>query len=66
MHDEWSLQDSVTFYCSFCGEPNDIDVDPSAGRRQSMIEDCQVCCRPNDVIITVENDGSVSTRVSQS
>jgi hypothetical protein len=35
------------FQCAGCGEWNAIHVDPSAGRRQSYVEDCQVCCKPN-------------------
>jgi hypothetical protein len=35
------------FQCVGCGEWNDANVDESAGRIQSYIEDCQVCCRPN-------------------
>jgi 5-enolpyruvylshikimate-3-phosphate synthase len=31
-------------------------VDESAGRRQSYIEDCQVCCKPN--VLRVEYDTS--------
>lgn len=35
------------FRCAYCGEPNDLFVDPSGGDTQSYVEDCQVCCRPN-------------------
>jgi hypothetical protein len=35
------------FYCAGCGEWNETFVDSSAGIRQSYVEDCQVCCRPN-------------------
>lgn len=35
------------YACAGCGEWNEISVDPSAGRRQSYVEDCQVCCKPN-------------------
>jgi len=35
------------FQCAGCGEWNETDVDSSAGRRQSYVEDCQVCCKPN-------------------
>jgi hypothetical protein len=31
-------------------------VDESAGRRQSDIEDCQVCCKPN--LLRVEYDSA--------
>ncbi len=38
---------SAGFQCAGCGEWNETTVDPSAGRHQSYIEDCQVCCKPN-------------------
>jgi hypothetical protein len=44
------------FQCAGCGEWNTTTVDSSAGRRQSYVEDCQVCCKPN--ILQVEYDVS--------
>ena len=35
------------FQCAGCGEWNATTVDESAGRSQSYIEDCQICCKPN-------------------
>lgn len=35
------------FACAGCGEWNETSVDESAGRHQSYVEDCQVCCKPN-------------------
>jgi hypothetical protein len=35
------------FQCAGCGEWNEAPVDESAGRKQSYVQDCQVCCRPN-------------------
>ena len=35
------------FVCAGCGEWNETTVDASAGRRQSYVEDCEVCCKPN-------------------
>ncbi|HTA50117.1 MAG TPA: CPXCG motif-containing cysteine-rich protein [Verrucomicrobiae bacterium] len=35
------------FQCAGCGEWNSTSVDVSAGDRQSYVEDCQVCCKPN-------------------
>jgi hypothetical protein len=29
-------------------------VDPSGGRRQQYVEDCQVCCKPN--VLRVDYD----------
>ena len=42
------------FQCAGCGEWNSTTVDATAGRRQSYVEDCQVCCKPN--ILLVEYD----------
>ena len=35
------------YTCAGCGEWNETTVDESAGNRQSYVEDCQVCCKPN-------------------
>jgi hypothetical protein len=35
------------YVCAGCGEWNESSVDESAGGRQSYVEDCQVCCKPN-------------------
>jgi hypothetical protein len=35
------------FQCAGCGEWNSTAVDEFAGRRQSYVEDCQICCKPN-------------------
>ena len=43
------------FQCAGCGECNHTTVDESAGRRQSYVEDCQVCCKPN--LLRIECDG---------
>jgi hypothetical protein len=40
------------FQCAGCGEWNETQVDSSAGTRQSYVEDCQVCCKPNVLRIT--------------
>jgi len=42
------------FQCAGCGGCNQTSVDESAGRRQSYIEDCQVCCKPN--LLRIEYD----------
>jgi hypothetical protein len=46
----------VTYSCAFCGEENDVLVDPSGGRRQTFTEDCTVCCRPNLITLVFEGD----------
>ncbi|WP_293752533.1 CPXCG motif-containing cysteine-rich protein [uncultured Paraglaciecola sp.] len=45
--------------CPYCGETIDILLDTSVPQ-QNYIEDCQVCCRPITVDVTVGYDGEVS------
>ena len=44
--------------CPYCGEENEIAVDPGSGESQDYIEDCQVCCQPWRVSVTYDNTGS--------
>ncbi len=46
----------TTYQCAYCGELNDLLVDPSGGPLQHLVEDCQVCCRPNDLTIELTDD----------
>lgn len=43
------------FFCPYCGEQISILVDPGE-EEQRYIEDCEVCCRPIDVQITMVED----------
>jgi hypothetical protein len=38
--------------CAYCFENNSTFIDPSGGEYQRYIEDCQVCCQPNVLLIT--------------
>ncbi|MDP9160630.1 MAG: CPXCG motif-containing cysteine-rich protein [Acidobacteriota bacterium] len=40
------------FQCAGCGEWNETSVDETGGRKQRYIEDCQVCCKPNLLLVT--------------
>src|SRR6185503_5046931 len=51
--------DTVTMVvCPYCGEENEIGVDPGGGDSQEYIEDCQVCCRPCRVMVTYDGTGA--------
>ena len=45
------------FQCAGCGEWNETVVDETAGSRQHYVEDCQICCKPNDLRIVWNGDG---------
>jgi len=49
------------FQCAGCGEWNEAVVDASAGRLQSYVEDCQVCCKPN--VLNISWDPSAGAYV---
>jgi hypothetical protein len=55
----------VEYGCAFCGEDNEVFVDPGGGRHQTFTEDCTVCCRPNLITLTVDDDGDVAIEVTQ-
>ena len=41
--------------CPYCGESIQIMVDCSVSS-QEYIEDCQVCCRPINFCVTIDNN----------
>jgi hypothetical protein len=53
-------------FCPHCGEPNEIFVDLSGGSTQEYVEDCQVCCSPWAVRVTIDNEGELHVDVEQS
>ena len=57
------LEQSTEVQCPYCGENFLTFVDLSAGDSE-YIEDCQVCCRPIQLFVTIENleDGQFSVR----
>lgn len=50
---------SAEYICAYCGEINHTFVDPSQGQTQTYIEDCQVCCRPNELKVSYDEWNAV-------
>lgn len=48
---------TAKYVCAYCGNINEIEVDPSEGRRQEFEEDCETCCNPNVLQVTLWPDG---------
>ena len=62
LDEEFPLGDGVAetdavVVCPYCGEENDVALDPGSGARQDYVEDCQVCCRPWRVVVEYRADG---------
>ena len=49
---------SAVVSCPYCGEVNEIALDPGSGTLQEYVEDCQVCCQPWRVSVHYGEDGS--------
>lgn len=48
------METETTFVCSYCLQLNEVVVDTTGGPHQEYVEDCQVCCRPNRLVITID------------
>jgi hypothetical protein len=57
LSEEGSLESSAEAACPYCGERITIPLDPSGGRTQEYVEDCQVCCQPCHVHVTYDENG---------
>lgn len=51
-------------YCPYCGEENEIYVDPGGGPRQDYVEDCPVCCRPWQVTVRFGSSGELTVELT--
>ncbi|MEM6639129.1 MAG: CPXCG motif-containing cysteine-rich protein [Pseudomonadota bacterium] len=48
--------------CPHCWEPHRLFIDTSAGST-SYVEDCQVCCHPMDITLSIHGDDVESVQV---
>lgn len=51
--------------CPYCGQAQVLFLDISV-RRQQYIEDCQVCCQPVELTVTVEGEDEISIEARRS
>lgn len=58
-----TVETEATVFCPYCGEINEIGLDPGGGRLQEYVEDCQVCCRPWRVVVNYLPDGTADVSV---
>ena len=50
--------------CPYCGEGNEITLDPGSGNVQEYVEDCQVCCGPWVVRVRYGQDGTADVSLA--
>lgn len=51
--------------CPYCGEPITLWIDAGGGGAQRYVEDCSVCCRPIDVVVSSDEEGAPSARLER-
>ena len=69
LDEEFDLGDGTadteaTVQCPWCGEQNEIAIDPGSGEAQDYVQDCEVCCRPWSVHLTYGGDGTADVAVT--
>jgi len=50
-----------SIHCPYCGERISVMIDDSVPEQQ-YTEDCQVCCRPIVLSVTIDIDGDALVR----
>jgi hypothetical protein len=51
------LAEATTVHCPYCGEAVEMFLDAAGGEVQEYVEDCEVCCRPWSVRVTIDSHG---------
>ncbi len=51
------MNSTQTVDCPFCGEANEVVVDPTQPSH-TFVTDCEVCCRPFEVRVEVDPDSA--------
>ena len=54
------MQTEVSYICDACGEEIVVPLDVSQGGEQQYIEDCPVCCHPNVIHVSIDEDGNAT------
>lgn len=49
--------DEAKIQCQFCNQTFTIRIDPSGGAEQHFEYDCEICCRPLIVHVSLGEDG---------
>lgn len=58
-----SIDSDAVVTCPYCGEPVEISLDPSGGRVQEYVEDCEVCCNPWRVRVRYDGTGAATVEI---
>jgi len=50
------IEQDYPFTCPHCGVDLTARIEPSGGKRQQFVQDCEVCCRPIQIRAKFEGE----------
>jgi len=57
------MENQVEISCPYCGEINIIEIDITEGLSQTFVQDCEVCCRPIQLNISIDKNSKINIDV---
>jgi hypothetical protein len=54
-----TTDEDIVWTCQYCGVLNTVWIDLTIIGKQDFIEDCRICCRPNRIIVTEDEDNNI-------
>jgi len=54
------VEEDLVWVCQYCGTHNAVDVDLTVIGKQDFVEDCRICCRPNRIIVQIDQEENIS------
>lgn len=55
-----TTDENIIWMCQYCGKENEVWLDLTTGSKFDFIEDCTVCCRPNRIIIKIDEENNLT------
>jgi hypothetical protein len=55
----FTTDEDIVWICQYCGVHNSVWVDLTVSPKLDFIEDCKICCRPNRIIITIDENENI-------
>ena len=54
------VEEDLVWVCQYCSIHNTVDVDLTIRGKQDFVEDCRICCRPNRIIVLIDQEENIS------
>ncbi len=54
-----TTDEDVVWKCQYCGVLNSVWIDMTVIGKQDFIEDCRICCRPNRIIVSIDEEDNL-------